>query len=413
MNSFGHRLEQYAALAVEVGVNIQPGQKLCIMTQVEAAPFVRLVVKHAYEVGASYVHVEWTDEQIVRTRLEKSPDEGLTFYPEWIVDGRVKLAEEGAAFLWITADNPDLLNGIDASRISAVTKPAQTALQPFRKYTLSNDCAWSIVAVPTPEWAAKVFPDLASSGEQVGALWEAIFAATRVDADHPIASWREHAEGLHSKAERLNERRYKELRYRSAASGTDVTIGLPDGHIWVSAGAKNKQGSVFIPNMPTEEVFTSPHKDTINGTVYSSKPLSYNGNLIDKFSITFTNGRITAYQAEQGYDALKGLVETDEGSHFLGEIALVPFHSPISDTNLTFYNTLFDENAACHLAIGFAFPFCIEGGNGQSKEELAGRGLNNSLTHVDFMIGNADLDIDGVRQDGSVEPVFRGGNWAF
>lgn len=413
MNSFEHRLEQYAALAVEVGVNIQPGQKLCIMTQVEAAPFVRLVVKHAYEVGASYVHVEWADEQIVRTRLEKSSEEGLGFYPEWVVDGRVKLAEEGAAFLWITADNPDLLNGIDASRIAAVTKPAQTALQPFRKYTLSNDCAWSIVAVPTPEWAAKVFPDLASSGEQVGALWEAIFAATRVDADNPIASWREHADGLRSKAERLNERRYKELRYRSAATGTDVSIGLPDGHIWVSAGAKNKQGSVFIPNMPTEEVFTSPHKDTINGTVYSSKPLSYNGNLIDNFSITFTNGRITAYQAEQGYDALKGLVETDEGSHFLGEIALVPFRSPISDTNLTFYNTLFDENAACHLAIGFAFPFCIEGGNGQSKEELAERGLNNSLTHVDFMIGTADLDIDGVRQDGSVEPLFRGGNWAF
>ncbi|MBP3967178.1 aminopeptidase [Paenibacillus lignilyticus] len=411
MKSFQHRLEQYAALAVEVGVNVQPGQKLCIISQIAAAEFVREVAKHAYEIGASYVHVDWMDEIITRTRLEKSPEEGLSYYPEWHAKGRVALAEEGAAFLWVVAENPDLLNGIDASRVGLATKSQQAALQPFRKFTLSNEVAWSIVAVPTPEWAEKVFPALPAA-ERVDALWEAIFAATRVDAADPVQSWREHADNLRTKAGRLNERRYKELRYRGSA-GTDVKIGLPEGHLWVSAGTRNGQGTTFIPNMPTEEVFTSPLRTSVNGTVVSSKPLSYNGNLIDKFSITFTEGRITSYQAEVGYDALKGLVETDEGSHYLGEIALVPYRSPISDTNLTFYNTLFDENAACHLAIGFAFPFCIEGGLSMSKEELAERGLNHSLTHVDFMIGTEDLDIDGVLQDGTTEPVFRGGNWAF
>ncbi|RAP78171.1 aminopeptidase [Paenibacillus montanisoli] len=411
MKSFQHRLEQYAALAVEVGVNVQPGQKLCIISQIAAADFVREVARRAYEIGASYVHVDWSDELLTRTRLEKSPEEGLSYYPEWHAKGRVALAEEGAAFLWVVAENPDLLNGIDASRVGLATKAQQAALQPFRKFTLSNEVSWSIVAVPTPEWAEKVFPALPAS-DRVDALWEAIFAATRVDANDPVQSWREHADNLRSKAGRLNERNYKELRYRNAV-GTEVSIGLPEGHIWVSAGTRNKQGTTFIPNMPTEEVFTSPLRTAINGKVVSSKPLSYNGNLIDRFSITFKEGRITEYTAEVGYDALKGLIETDEGSHYLGEIALVPFQSPISDTNLTFYNTLFDENAACHLAIGFAFPFCIEGGLGMSKDELSERGLNQSLTHVDFMIGTADLDIDGVRPDGSVEPLFRGGNWAF
>ncbi|SFI30820.1 aminopeptidase [Paenibacillus sp. UNC496MF] len=411
MKSFQQRLEQYAALAVEVGVNVQPGQKLYVISPIAAAPFVREVVKRAYKLGSPYVHVDWNDEGVTRARLEHAPEEGLSIHPAWYVAGRVAMAEEGAAFLWVDAADPDLLSGIDAARAGAVSKAQQQTLTPFRKFTLNNEVAWSIVAVPSKAWADKVFPDRAEA-EREDALWEAIFAAVRVDAADPVAAWRQHASGLRAKADRLNERRYKELRYRSA-EGTDVAIGLPEGHIWVSAGTRNKQGTTFIPNMPTEEVFTSPLRTAVNGKVASSKPLSYNGSLIDRFAITFADGRIAGYEAETGLAALRELIETDEGSHYLGEIALVPFRSPISDTNVTFYNTLFDENAACHLAIGFAFPFCLEGGLAMSKEEQLASGLNQSLTHVDFMIGTADLDIDGVRADGTVEPVFRGGNWAF
>ncbi|MFC5467983.1 aminopeptidase [Cohnella suwonensis] len=409
MTTFQQRLEQYAALAVEVGVNVQHGQQLCIISPISAAPLVREAAKHAYKLGAKYVHVDWSDDEVARARAELSSEDGLSHYPEWHAKGRVEMAEAGAAFLRISSENPDLLKGIDADRISRMTKAQQNALQPFRRFTLGNQVAWSIVACPNELWASKVFPELPEA-ERVDALWNAIFAATRVDDPTPVDTWKRHADTLGAKAKRLNERRYKELRYR--APGTDLTIGLTDGHLWTSAGARNAAGNVFIPNMPTEEVFTTPHRERVNGTVSSSKPLSYNGKLIDGFSFTFKDGRIVDYKADQAYDALKQLVETDDGSHYLGEIALVPHRSPISDTNLIFYNTLFDENAACHLAIGFGFPFCLEGGLEMDKDELAQRGVNHSLTHVDFMIGRADLEIDGITADGAVEPIFRAGNWA-
>ena len=279
MKNFQQRLERYAALAVEVGVNVQPGQKLCIIAPVAAAEFVREAVKRAYKLGSPYVHVDWSDESVTRSRLEFSPEDGLSGYPAWHAQGRAQMAEEGAAFLVVAAEDPDLLSGIDPARIGLAVKAQQNALQPFRNFMLNNEVAWSIVAVPTKPWADKVFPDRAD-GERVGALWEAIFAAVRVDAEDPVATWREHAAGLRAKADRLNERRYKELRYRNA-SGTDVSIGLPEGHIWVSAGTRNKQGTAFIANMPTEEVFTAPLRTSVNGNVSSTKPLSYGGNLID------------------------------------------------------------------------------------------------------------------------------------
>lgn len=409
MVDFQQRLEQYAALAVEVGVNVQPGQTLCIMSSIGAAPLVREVAKQAYKIGAKYVHVDWSDEDIIRTRSELASEEGLSYYPAWHAQGRVEMAEAGAAFLWIVTENPDLLKGIDASRISLISKAQQVALQPFRHFTLNNKVAWSIVAYPSAEWANKVFPDLAEP-KRIDAMWEAIFAATRVDVQNPVETWREHANNLRAKAQWLNERKFKELRYRGP--GTDLRIGLPEGNLWASAGKHNSEGNLFIPNMPTEEVFTSPHREKVNGTVSSSKPLSYNGNLIDNFSLTFKDGRIVDFQAEKAYESLRELVETDDGSHYLGEIALVPHHSPISNTDLIFYNTLFDENAACHLAIGFAFPFCLEGGLEMSKEQLKDKGLNDSLTHVDFMIGRSDLDIDGVTEDGNIVAIFRNGNWA-
>lgn len=410
MEQFEQRLKKYAALAVEIGVNVQPGQTLSIIAPIEVAPLVRQIVRRAYEVGAKHVQVDWTDEEITRTRFELASEEALAECPSWKVNPRVEMAESGAAFLWVVADNPDLLKGIDSKRIALSTQAQQTALQPFRKFTMNNKVAWSIVAAPSKAWADKVFPDV-DEARRVDALWEAIFAATRVNTDNPVENWREHSATLSAKAARLNDRKYKALRYR--ARGTDLTVGLPEGHIWVAAGSHDDKGTEFIANIPTEEVFTSPLRNSVNGTVSSSKPLSYAGKLIDNFSFTFKDGKIIDFSAEKEYEALKRLVETDEGSHYLGEVALVPHRSPISDTNVVFYNTLFDENAACHLAIGMAFPFCIEGGREMSKEQLAERGLNDSLTHIDFMIGTEDLDIDGVLSDGSTEPVFRGGNWAF
>jgi aminopeptidase len=410
MEHFEQRLKQYAALAVEIGVNVQPGQTLWIQAPIEGAEFVRQVVRRAYEVGASHVQVEWTDEEVTRARFELASEEALAEFPSWRVNPRVEMAEGGAAFLHIVADNPDLLKGIDSKRIAISTQAAGAGLQPFRKFTMNNEVSWSIVAVPSRAWADKVFPDVEES-RRVEALWEAIFAATRVNTGNPVENWHKHAETLTSKAARMNERKYKALRYR--APGTDLTVGLPEGHIWVAAGSHNAKGTEFIANIPTEEVFTSPLRNSVNGKVSSSKPLSYAGKLIDNFSFTFEQGKIIDFSAEKEYDALKRLVETDEGSHYLGEVALVPHRSPISDTNIVFYNTLFDENAACHLAIGMAFPFCMEGGRQMSKAQLAERGLNDSITHVDFMIGREDLDIDGVLADGTTEPVFRAGNWAF
>lgn len=274
---------------------------------------------------------------------------------------------------------------------------------------MADKFSWSIVAVPSPEWAAKVFPDLPEA-QQVDRLWDVIFKTVRIGEQDAVAEWKTHLQNLDSRADLLNNKKYKKLHY--TAPGTDLTIELPEGHIWVSGGSVNEQGHVFIANMPTEEVFTAPLKTGVNGTVRSTKPLSYGGNLIDGFSLTFENGRIVDYTAEQGLDALKNLIEMDEGAHYLGEVALVPHQSPISDTNILFYNTLFDENASNHLAIGNAYAFCLEGGKTMSKEELIERGMNSSLTHVDFMIGSGEMNIHGVTSEGAEEPIFLQGNWA-
>lgn len=411
MAGFEDQLVKYAQLAVQVGVNVQPGQTLVVTAPVSAAEYVRLVVKEAYKLGAKYVHVDWHDDQITRLRYELAPGDSFATYPiPWRAEGWKQMAEEHAAFLSVIAANPDLLNGIEPERIKQANIAQGQAMQSFRKYTMSDKVSWSIVAVPSQAWADKVFPNLPQE-DRVDALWDAIFKATRIDQDDPVTAWHEHTKTLDSKADRLNERKYRALHY--TAPGTDLTIELPERHIWVSAGSLNEQGKMFIANMPTEEVFTAPKKDGINGTVTSTKPLSYAGNLIENIKLTFENGQIVDFSADSGYETLKGLIETDEGSRSLGEVALVPHQSPISLTNLIFYNTLFDENASNHLAIGKGYAFCLDGGKTMTNEELAENGLNDSLVHVDFMIGSADMDIDGILPDGSREPVFRAGNWAF
>jgi len=410
MADFQQKLENYAALAVKVGVNIQPGQTLVVTAPLSTAPYVRLVARKAYEAGAKNVHVEWNDDDMTRIKYELAPDDAFKEYPQFRARGWEQFAENNAAFLSVVASNPDLLRGIDPERISNATKAAGQALSTWRSYIMSDKVSWSIVAVPSPAWAEKVFPDLEPE-RQMDALWDAIFEATRMNLADPVKAWKEHLQTLDSKAAQLNERRYKRLHYRG--EGTDLTVALHPKHIWISGGSVNAQGTSFVANMPTEEVFTAPLKTGTNGTVRSTKPLSYAGTLIRDFSLTIEDGRIVRVEAAEGQEVLQRLVDTDEGSAFLGEVALVPHRSPISDTNIVFYNTLFDENASSHFAIGKGYAFCLEGGKEASQEELIASGLNDSITHVDFMIGAADTDIDGEREDGSIEPVFRSGNWAF
>ncbi|RFU66569.1 aminopeptidase [Peribacillus glennii] len=410
MSNFQTNLEKYAELAIKVGVNVQKGQTLVINTTLEGAELVRLIVKKAYEIGARNVIVNWSDDTVNRTKFDLAPDDIFKEYPEHRAKEMIELAEQGAAFMSVISSSPDLLKGVNPERIANWQKASGTALKQYRQYIQSDKVSWTIVAVPSQGWADKVFPD-APKEERIHKLWEAIFKATRADVENPVAAWKEHDETLHEKVNYLNAKHYKKLHYK--APGTDLTIELPKKHIWVGAGSINENGHEFMANMPTEEVFTVPVKTGVNGTVASTMPLSYAGNIIDKFSITFENGRIVNVKAEEGEEILKQLVETDEGSHYLGEVALVPYHSPISQSNILFFNTLFDENASNHLAIGSAYAFCIEGGKKMSQEELAENGLNESLTHVDFMIGSPKMDIDGIKEDGSIEPIFRNGNWAF
>ncbi|MBD3917297.1 aminopeptidase [Paenibacillus sp. PR3] len=404
------QLDKYAELIVKVGVNIQQGQDLFVTCSIELVELGRQIAAQAYAAGASNVHIDWTDDVTARLKYEKAADEVFNVYPEYEKLKRNTFVDRGAAFVAVVSASPDLLKGINPARIAAFQKASGEGLKHYRRAIQSDQNSWTVVAGASQAWAAKVFPD-ASPDEAVDKLWTAIFESVRLNTPDPVAAWQTHNENLHAKVHILNERKYRKLHYR--APGTDLTIELPDKHLWVGAASENKNDIPFMANMPTEEVFTAPYKNGVNGYVSSTKPLSYGGNIIDGFKITFENGRIVKVEAEQGQDILQGLVDTDEGSHYLGEVALVPHQSPISNSNILFYNTLFDENASNHLAIGSGYAFNVEGGKTMSPEELEAAGVNTSISHVDFMIGSAEMDIDGIRDDGTVEPVFRRGNWAF
>jgi aminopeptidase len=407
--TFDQKLEQYAELTVKVGVNVQPGQEVFITGSIEMAALVRLVANKAYDAGASNVHVDWTDEALSRLKYEKAADEMFTKFPEFETLKRNTFVANGAAFISIVSPNPDLLKGIEPNRIGNFQKASGQGLKEFRRAIQADKVSWTIVAASTKDWAVKVFPK-ATAEQAVEQLWDAIFKSVRLNAADPIKAWAEHDATLHRKSEILNAKHYRKLQYR--APGTDLTIELPEKHIWVGASSTNVNNVPFMANMPTEEVFTVPLKTGVNGYVSSTKPLSYAGNLIDGFKLTFEEGRIVKVEAASGQVILQQLVDTDEGSHYLGEVALVPHESPISQMDVLFFNTLFDENASNHLAIGSGYAFYVEGGKNMSPEELLESGVNSSIMHVDFMIGSAEMDIDGVLADGTVEPIFRKGNWA-
>ncbi|QDP41713.1 aminopeptidase [Radiobacillus deserti] len=390
-------LQKYAKLAIKTGVNLQEGQGLIINAPVESAEFVRLVAKEAYAAGAKNVHLEWSDEDLTYLKMKHAPMEVLETFPEWRKDALVEMVKDGYGLLTIYGQNPDLLKGIDSARIAATNKASGVALSEYRDYIMNDKVCWSIVGYPTASWAHKVFPEL-SEEEAVETLWDNIFSISRVDVDDPIQAWKEHNSTLEKARNYLNEKQYTQLIYK--AEGTDLTIDLPEGHIWHGGSTKSVKGIEFNPNMPTEEVFTMPHKYGVNGTVSSTKPLNYGGNLIENFKLTFKDGIVVEYSAEEGEETLKTLLESDEGAKRLGEVALVPNESPISQSNIIFFNTLFDENASCHLALGKAYPTNIENGPNFSKEEMDQHGVNDSIVHEDFMMGSASLDIDGVTKDG-------------
>ncbi|MEB9414992.1 aminopeptidase [Bacillus cereus] len=408
--TFEEKLQAYAELTVKIGVNIQPGQYLLVNTSVVALDFARIVVKEAYKAGAARVHVNFSDEEMERAYFDYASDEEFNRFPEWIVKMNDELIERKGALLMIDAADPDKFTGISSDRLATYQKVAGAALRNNRNAVMKDSIAWSMVAVPSPKWASKVFPDLATE-DQVPALWEAIFKAVRIGEGSAIEKWCEHVTNLESRAVLLNNKKYMKLHY--TAPGTDLTIALAPQHKWVTGGGKTPDDTIFMANMPTEEVYTLPMKQGVNGYVSNTKPLVYQGNIIDGFKLTFEEGKIVKAEAQVGHDLLQELINVDEGSCYLGEVALVPHESPISASGILYFNTLFDENASNHLAIGKAYPTCLEDGRDLENDQLETLGANISVTHEDFMIGSSEMDIDGILPDGTVEPIFRKGSWAF
>ena len=409
MESFDHYLDQYAELAIRVGLNVQKDQTVVIITPIACADFVRKLAKKAYDAGAKDVVVDWDDDEVKALRLKHAPEDTLRQYPMWRATGMEEMAKDGAAFLQIYAPNSDLLKDVAPERAAMSSKAAATAREGYLTYLRSNRVNWLMVSYPTAEWSAKVFPNLSES-ERISQLWEKIFKLTRVDQADPVAAWKTHINTLTAKQQLLNDHKFKQLHFQ--APGTDLYIELAPKHQWVAAGSESEKGIFFVPNIPTEEVFTMPARGGTNGTVRSTLPLSYQGSLINGFSLTFKDGQVVEATAEVGQEVLNNMLNMDEGARYLGEVALVPYDSPISQSGLIYYNTLFDENASCHIALGNSYPFTIEGGTSMTPEELAANGYNKSLIHVDFMIGSPDMEIDGIMADGTRLPVFRNGNWA-
>ncbi|NLW89034.1 MAG: aminopeptidase [Clostridiaceae bacterium] len=418
-------LREYARLIIHIGVNLQKEQKLVIASPVECAFFARLLVSEAYEAGAGDVILNWRDDHCAREHWLHAEDSLFDNVYPWDALQKNTLAREGAAYIGISATDPENLRGVDPGRLRRWEVATGRDLKEFNRLQMNNGFPWCVVSIPIASWAGKVFPDR-TDDEAMEMLWAEIFKAVRITNDgcaindggaikdgDAVREWRDHCDRLKSRAKKLNDCNFKTLHYTNAL-GTDLTIEMPADHVWLAAEESAASGVPFIANMPTEEIFSAPRRDSANGVLVASKPLVRSGNIIDGIRLVFEQGRIIEAHAQVGEETLLAAINVDEGSHFLGEIALVPYDSPISRSGILFYNTLFDENASCHFAFGEAYPGCIRGGDKMSTEELIARGINaESSTHVDFMIGTKDLSIVGTTQDGRKVAIFENGNFAF
>lgn len=406
-------LQEYALLAVKVGVNLQPGQPLSIRTSVNATHLAYLCAKCAYELGASTVFIDYLDGNMERLRYEKESIENMQEYPNWQIEKLKYGIEKNCALLSISGSDPDLYKGIDPDKIKAVSLARYKACGPYQYYTMNSIGQWSILAYPDPAWAKKVFPKL-SQDEAMEALWQAILKAARVEKGKTIANWEIHCDNLAAHCTKLNAYQFKQLHYQ-ASNGTDLYVGLANNHIW-QGGAEKASGAykcAFNANIPTEEVFTMPDRNKINGIVYTSKPLVLQGNVIDKLKFVFKDGKVVDYWASNNQQIIKNVLDTDEGSRSLGEVALISCDSPINTSGILFYDTLFDENASCHFALGACYPTTIQDGEKLSDEQLNAKGGNTSFNHVDFMIGTDDLNITGIDQNDQEVSVFKQGRFVF
>ncbi|MGF7160920.1 aminopeptidase [Rhodoligotrophos appendicifer] len=403
------KLDRLAEVAIRVGLQLQAGQDLFLTAPVSALPLVRRIAEHAYRAGAGLVTPMLADEDVTLARYKFASDESFDRAPSWLFDGIAKAFAGNTARLAIVGDNPMLLSGQDPSKVARANKANSIAYQPALEKIAGFDINWNIIAYPTLSWAKLVFPD-DQEDIAVAKLAEAIFSASRVDNDDPVAAWKTHNAELRTRTEWLNGQNFHALHY--TGPGTDLTIGLADGHEWQGGASTAKNGVTCNPNIPTEEVFTTPHARRVQGYVTSTKPLSYQGTLIDEISVRFEEGRIVEASAARGLEVLNKVLDTDDGARRLGEVALVPHSSPISKGGLLFYNTLFDENAASHIALGQCYSKCFRNGAALSADEIAAQGGNKSLIHIDWMIGSAEIDVDGLHEDGSRRPVIRQGEWA-
>lgn len=410
LENFEKHLQTYADLAVKIWINLQPTQRLLIRAPIEAAPLVEKVTASAYQAGARLVTVIWSHDPLELARFKYAPRDSFDEFPTWLADGSYQHLKEGNALLSIFAENPDLLKEQDQSLIGIAMKARARNMAASSNLISSNAVNWNIISYPIPSWARKIFPGF-SDEQAVEKLWQAIFQICRIDTPDPVAAWQDHVQQLVARAGYMNKKQYTALHY--TGPGTDLTVGLPKNHIWLSAGFASQNGIPFIANVPTEEIFTLPHRAYAEGTVRASMPLNFGGMLIEDFSLTLAGGKVVKYAARQGEELLRNIFETDEGSGHFGEVALVPHSSPISQSKLLFFNTLFDENAASHIALGRAYRFSLAGGVEMTEEQFNAAGGNYSLNHVDFMIGNGEMDLDGITTSGSIEPVMRRGEWAF
>lgn len=407
-HDFAEKLRQLAEVTVKVGVGLQPGQKLFINANLEAQPLTRLVVEEAYKAGSRLVVTQFYDEQLNLARYRYAPRDSFEEYAGFMVEARLKALDEGYAWLSILADDPEILKGQDPELIRQASQTAARYSKPFSDRISGFATNWCIIGAASPRWAQMVFPDEPPQ-RQMELLWEAIFKASRVGQADPVAAWQAHLDGLERRVQQLNAKRYAALHFRGP--GTDLRVGLAEGHLWAGGAGRALNGARCVPNLPTEEVFTTPHRERVEGWVQSTKPLSLHGNLLEGLRMRFEQGQVVEAHADRGQEILNHLLQTDEGARRLGEVALVPHSSPIAQSGLLFYEALYDENAASHLALGTSYDECLQDGHHLTPEQKRTAGANDSLIHIDWMIGSEHVDVDGITQAGQVQPLMRKGEW--